>query len=144
MKKLVVYYSKSGNTKKIAEVIAKELKCKVISIDKVKASDLDVDLIGFGAGIYAFKPHKKLMKFVKNLDCKCKKCFIFSTSGAGKGQMGALNKLLEKKGFKVIDKFACKGEDTFFVTRLFGVSNKGKPDKEEFKQAKEFCKKIKN
>ena len=39
MKKIVVYSSKTGNTKKIGEAIADELGCKAVSFDVAKDID---------------------------------------------------------------------------------------------------------
>jgi len=57
-KGIVIYYSRSGNTKEMAEIIAKAMKdadlpteCK--SVDKVKANDLlDYDAIVIGSPTY--------------------------------------------------------------------------------------------
>ena len=57
-KAIVVYYSRSGNTKEMAEIIAKamndaDLKTDCKSVDKVKADDLpDYDAIVFGSPTY--------------------------------------------------------------------------------------------
>jgi flavodoxin len=54
MNSLVVYFSKFGNTKKVAEAIAETLKSegpvRVISMDQLAASDLnEVDLVVMGS-----------------------------------------------------------------------------------------------
>lgn len=46
MKKIVLYYSKTGNTKHIAETIAKEIKADILEIKREK------DLEGTGFGMY--------------------------------------------------------------------------------------------
>lgn len=67
MKKIVVYKSKSGFTKKYAEWIAKELQCDISSIREAKSGKLqDYDVIIYGGGIMAgsisgFKSMKKWM-----------------------------------------------------------------------------------
>ncbi len=46
MKTLVLYYSKTGNTKHIAEIIAKEVKADILEIQREK------DIKGTGFGMY--------------------------------------------------------------------------------------------
>jgi flavodoxin len=59
MKTLIVYYSKFGNTQRIAETIAETMgqtgEVRVVSIDRLAASDLEgVDLVVVGSPTHAF------------------------------------------------------------------------------------------
>jgi flavodoxin len=59
MKTLIVYFSKFGNTRKVAETIAERLKqagdTRVVSLDRLAASDLEgVDLVVVGSPTHAF------------------------------------------------------------------------------------------
>ena len=59
MKTLIVYFSKFGNTKRVAQVIAETLKsageARVVSIDQLTASDFEgVDLVVVGSPTHAF------------------------------------------------------------------------------------------
>jgi flavodoxin len=67
MKVLIVYSSMHHkNTEKIAQAMAEVLNADLIEAKNAKAEDiLKYDLIGFGSGIYMFKHHKSLFKFVK-------------------------------------------------------------------------------
>ena len=131
-----------GNTKKIADAMAKVLKAKVIEPEG--ASLDDYDLVGFGSGIYAWKHHRSLFKLIDKLpEQKGKKAFIFSTSGGGKvlgkGAHWRLRKPLEKKGFEVIREFNCRGFDTFGPLKLIGGVNKGRPNEDDIKNAEKFA-----
>ena len=65
--------------------------------------------------------------------------FVFSTSGTGKDSYNnTLIKLLESKNKVVLGSFACKGLDKFFILKLMGGMNKGKPDEDDFKAARMF------
>lgn len=145
MKAAIIYKSiHHGNTKKIAEVMAKTLEADLIDL---KDADPDIvkeyDLIGFGSGIYYYRPHKKLRKFIEELETvENKKAFTFITSGNGKPNKW-LNKKLASKGFEVIDDFNCKGFDTYGPMKLVGGHNKGKPDQEDFDNAKNFVNNLK-
>ncbi len=59
MKTLIVYFSKFGNTRRIAEVIAETMKqageARVVSLDQLTASDLEgVDLVVMGSPTHGF------------------------------------------------------------------------------------------
>ncbi len=147
MKTAIIYKSiHHGNTKKIAEVMAKTLKADLFDLKDV---NMDVigkyDLIGFGSGKYFLRPHKKLRNFVEKLDnVDSKKAFVFSTSGDGK-PMGWLEKNLSKKGFDVLGEFYCKGFDTYAFAKIIhrGGLNKGNPDEKDLENARNFAESLK-
>ncbi|MFA5993219.1 MAG: flavodoxin [Candidatus Pacearchaeota archaeon] len=65
MKILVVYYSRSGNTKKAAEEISKDLKC---DIDEISENKSRKGMIGWlGAGRDAMRKKEVEIKFEKDL-----------------------------------------------------------------------------
>ena len=83
MKSLIIVYSyHHNNTQKIAGVFGKVLDAQVKTPEQTNPNELQqYDLIGFGLGIYAERPHKTLRKFVHELPKAAdKKAFIFSTS----------------------------------------------------------------
>ncbi len=82
MKSLVVYFSKGGKTRKVAEAIAQELNCRAIDIKK-KIPDISaVNLRVIGIGNYGGKPGKELQEFLENLQSPSKiKIAFFATSG---------------------------------------------------------------
>lgn len=63
MKSLIAYYSKTGNTEKVARAITKGLEADLKRIEEV----YDVsgyDLIGVGTPVYGFAPAKPVKKFL--------------------------------------------------------------------------------
>ena len=102
------------------------------------------DLIGFGSGIYFFRHHKNLLKFVDDLPKANKKAFIFSTYGGGSPKFyhEALRKRLMARKFKILGEFSCKGFDTFGPLKLIGGINKGKPDENDLENARKFALKL--
>ena len=137
MKISIIYYTKTGNTKKIAQAIASVLKLKhdvrVMSIEEATETDvITADIVGLGSGIYAFDVSRKLTKFINALKTvNNKKAFLFTTSGMGSLMFHKkFKKVLNKKGFNVISEFACKGY------------NKGRPNEEDLEKAKNFAKSI--
>jgi len=70
MKALIIFDSNLGNTKKIAETIAKELgnETKSVSVSDFDIKDLKgIDLIIAGSPIIAWKPTEKMDKFLSGL-----------------------------------------------------------------------------
>jgi flavodoxin len=68
MKSLVVYDSNFGNTQKIAEVIAKGVDAKALSIKNIQASELTgLDLLIVGSPIIAWKPSPRMISFLAGL-----------------------------------------------------------------------------
>lgn len=145
MKTAIIYKSvHHGNTKKIAEVIAEALEAKLFDVKDInKDSIREYDLIGFGSGIYYGKPHKELTKFVEELDdAGGKKAFVFLTTGSGNPNSW-LKENLSSKGFDIIGEFHRKGFNTFFIFKLIGGLNKGKPEEQDLKDAENFAKSLK-
>lgn len=66
----VRYYSKSGNTKKIAEAIAEAIGVEAISIDSPDAPiNEKVDILFVGGAVYAYGIDKSLSHYINTL-CK--------------------------------------------------------------------------
>lgn len=65
MKNIVLYYSKSGNTKKYAEIIGRHPNFKVYDIRKVSKKQIaQADFVIYGSGVYIYRL-KKLSKVLK-------------------------------------------------------------------------------
>jgi flavodoxin len=149
MKTLIIYKSiHHGNTKKIAEVMAEELGADLVELDQVGNYNLeDYDLIGFGSGIYAWRHHKALLKFVDELSNMSKNAFVFSTSGAGMNDIlknhRKLKEKLATKGFNLVGDFTCLGWDSFGPLKLVGGLNKNRPNEEDFQSARNFANSLK-
>ena len=70
MKALILFDSVYGNTKKIAETVAKELgkDVKIVSVSDFKSKDLTgINLLVVGSPILAFRPSEKTGKFLASL-----------------------------------------------------------------------------
>jgi flavodoxin/NAD-dependent dihydropyrimidine dehydrogenase PreA subunit len=112
----VFYFSGTGNTKMIAELLAMELNrngsaVDVIAIDELmktnKTAEVEkYDIIGLGFPVHAFNAPRIFFEFIELLrDGKKKKTFIFKSSGDPFMQGGStalVRKELQKKGYNVI------------------------------------------
>ena len=158
MKSLLILFSyHHNNTEKIANVFAKVLGAQIRTPQQIQPEELQgYGLIGFGSGIYSDKHHKAILNLADNLpQVTNKKAFIFSTSGApGKFTEEflkyvvkchlLLKEKLQSKGYTIIDEFSCPGFNTNkFFLRAFGGLNKGRPNIEDLKDAKQFALNLK-
>lgn len=148
MKAIILYHSyHHGNTEKIAKVIARVFDTQPVRFDDLGGRSLqDYDVIGFGSGIYLGGHHKPMVKYVAGLPELKKKVFIFSTAGFPLMKAAYhldLRLKLWDKGAKVLGEFSCRGFDTYGPYKLIGGLNKGRPNKEDLENAKEFGKRMK-
>ncbi|MBP7051993.1 MAG: flavodoxin domain-containing protein [Phycisphaerae bacterium] len=72
MKTLIVYFSKFGNTRRLAEAMAEAFKqageARVIGIDQLAVSDLDgIDLVVMGSPTHAFSVPKAVRTALESL-----------------------------------------------------------------------------
>ena len=131
----VVYHSKTGNTRKVAETIAAELDVPAedLKTKKELAKDSSVFL---GTGCYFPVPGRGFKKFISMNDFNGRKVALFGTSGDGKGkEVEALTKMVTAKGAKVAGKFNCKGKFLFF--------HRKHPTAEDLENAKKFASELK-
>jgi flavodoxin I len=132
----VIYYSMTGNTKKVAEVIAAELDVSAEDV-KTKGELAEDSFLLLGSGNYFPLPGRGFKKLVASNDFDGRKVALFGTSGGGKGrEVEALEKMVTAKGAKVMGKFHCTGKMLFFINRKH-------PDKKDLKNARKFARKLK-
>lgn len=147
-----------GNTLKVAEAIASELRADVKRPSEVdKNSVKKYSLVGFGSGIYDDLHHKKIFDLVDALPKQDgKKAFTFSTSGVPIAVFGdkffsnytkkcnkSLEEKLTSKGFVVVGDFSCPGFNTNVFLKYFGGINKNRPNEEDLRKARDFAKMVK-
>jgi flavorubredoxin len=125
----VRYYSKSGNTKLLAEAIARGAGVIPISVDEDSAKITEnVDVLFIGGALYAYGLDKRLNKYLSEIDGnKVKKAVVFSTSWISKHSIDLIKNALKEKGIEV-------AEETFYV--------KNKPNEKQMAEAEEFAKKF--
>ncbi|MBX4268233.1 flavodoxin family protein [Clostridium estertheticum] len=127
------YLSKSGNTKKVADAIAKEVGVAAETIENAVPGDTDI--LFLGGAMYWAGVDNKLKKFILGLDCSVKKVAIFSTTAVVKSAYPEIKKLLMAKNIFVYDnEFHCKGE--------FLKLHKGRPNADDLELAKQFARDI--
>lgn len=119
MKILVVYHSRTGNTKQMAEAIAEACNGVLKSIDEVKNKDfLNAEVIVLGSPTYFRCMSAEMKKIIdKSIDVygklNNKNGFIFTSSGTKKDGEKCLNSLFEAldcHGVNVVDRILVVGK----------------------------------
>ncbi len=125
----VRYYSKSGNTKAVAEAVAEAVGVKAVSVDTAEADIKEpVDLLFIGGALYAYGLDKHLKEYLKTLKKEnVKKAVVFSTSWISKHSVDLIKNGLKEVGIPVEEEF-------FYV--------KNKPNDDQKKQAADFARKF--
>ena len=131
MKIEVRYYSRSGNTRKLAEAIAEQAGCAAQDISE--PVDGYTDLLFLGASVYAGGIDKSVKEFISVLNKDAVgSVAVFSTSALAERAFPQIKKELEKKGIAVLDKdFYCRGK--------FMLFHRGRPNDDDVSAAKSFA-----
>ena len=133
MKIAVRYYSKTGNTKKLADAIAKVAGVKAETVD-VKI-DEDIDILFLGSSVYAAGIDPKIKEFIETLSPKVKKVVNFSTAAILKSTYGQVSKLLVERKIQVEPReYHCRGS--------FSLLHKGHPDAKDISNVEKFTREI--
>ena len=146
MKSIILYSSRSGNTKKIADAMATQVGCEAIKITSdSNPSNLDLegfDLIFVGTGLYAGTPNEDLVKYLGSLNLKSTKQFVLFITWGGaprsdKIALARLRTLLEGKKQKVLgEHFASYGGWKGILMK------RGHPKPEEIQAAGQWAKQL--
>lgn len=145
MKALIVYYSQSGNTRKIARAVARGMGGLVESYDVVPVKGLDphsletYDLIGLGTPVWNGGEPPNVRKFLDDLpEQKGRHLFSFNTHGVmPELYFPSMVRKLKAKGFTVIGTKDWYGNciiQTFPSPYFTG----GHPDEIDMQEAEEF------
>ena len=131
----VRYYTQTGNTKRLAEAIADELGVEALPITTPINGKADVLLLG--NSYYAFTIAPEVRDFVAELSQNnVGKIVNFGTAAMMKSTYKKVRAVADAVGIPVLDReFHCKGE--------FKGMNKGRPNEEDLKAAREFARSIK-
>ena len=131
MKAAVRYYTKSGNTKRLAEAVAEALDVKAQAVDQPMSGRADV--VFMCASVYAGSPDKAVSDFVKQNARDIGKLVVLSTSASGKSTHAKIKAMAEDMGIQVADAF-------FHCPGAFMFLHKNRPNAEDCRKAIEFAK----
>ncbi len=134
MKIAVRYYTKTGNTKRLAEAVAEAVGAEALPISTPLTEP--VDILFLGNSYYAFSIDPEVRDFVKSLNKDMVGRIVnFGSAAMLNSTYKKVKAEADKVGIPMDEReFHCKGE--------FKGLHKGKPDESNLKAAAEFARKI--
>ncbi len=145
MRVLIIYFSQTGGTEKIAEKIKEGVErsgddCDIIGIKRANSKNLNnYDLIGIGAPTFYFREPVNVLKFIQAMEmAKGNHSFLFCTHGSIIGNtLYYMSEELSKKGYTVIGSFDSYSESSLqYYPKIMHTSNH--PDEIEVEEAIKF------
>lgn len=145
---LILYFSATGNTAKMAKVLEKKFaeaggKVTMANITSYKNRQEKIDLspyeaVVFGAPVHSRRAPRVMREWLRTLDGQDKKCSMFFTYG-GFGVHPthySTRQILEEQHFRVVSSAEFLGAHTFNLGGWKAVE--GRPDERDFDVAKEY------
>ena len=130
----VRYYTKTGNTKRLAEAIARAagVEAKPISVPVTERADI----LFLGNSYYAFTIDPEVRQFIRSLDKeKVGKLVNFGSAAMLQSTYKKVRAEADRAGIPMDEReFHCRGE--------FKGIHKGKPDEEDLQAAAAFARQI--
>ena len=133
MKIAVRYYSRSGNTKKVAEAIAAELGVEAKDVSEPLGEG--VDNLFLGSALYAGGVDESIKKFIEENSASIGIIYNFGTAASPANTYKKVKKIADGIGVKIAEEeFHCKGKFLF----LHGKH----PNESDLKNAREFARGV--
>lgn len=133
MKAAVRYYSKTGNTKKLAEAIASAIGVTAKGVDQLLEED--VDILFICNSVYWAGIDGKVKDFLKTPGGNIGKLVNVSTAAMIESTYKQMKSLAAESGIPLDEReFHCRGS--------FTAMHKGKPDQNDIESVKKFAKEI--
>ncbi len=129
----VRYYTRSGNTKKLADAVASAVS--VESKDISCPLNEKVDVLFLGCSYYAFDVDEAVKKFIIENKDNIGKIVCIGTSAMMKSMKKPVKKVADTVGITVADEeFHCRGE--------FAKIHKGRPNEKDLADVSAFAKSV--
>ncbi|MBK5200972.1 MAG: flavodoxin [Spirochaetaceae bacterium] len=133
MKIAIRYYTKTGNTKKLADCIAEVTGAQAITVDNALTED--VDILFLCNSIYGANVDESVKTFLDQNTMKIGQIVNISTSALLRSTYSYVKKIAKEKGLNLSEKeWHCKGE--------FKIFRAGKPNKDDLASLTKFVKEI--
>ena len=134
MKTAVRYYTKTGNTKRLAEAVAAAVGAEALPLNA--PIDEPVDVLFLGNSYYAFSIDPEVREFIRKLDkSKVGRIVNFGSAAMLNSTYKKVKAEAEKAGIPMDEReFHCRGE--------FKGIHKGRPNAEDLAAAADFAKAV--
>lgn len=128
------YYTKSGNTKKLADAIAAAVGVQAQTVDV--PLDTPVDVLFLGSSVYGAAVDEAVKEFIEKLDASTvKRVANFSTAALLPSTYPQVAKLLAAKGIALdTQEFHCRGR--------FAMMHKQRPNQADLDAVQAFAKGV--
>lgn len=141
MKSAIVYASTHhGNTRKLAEFLARTHSATLIDAEAVSTADLSgYDLVALASGIAWGRFYDSVEKLADTcLPAGTPVCFLYTCAAASRDFAAHTRQIAAARGAVCLDTFACRGFNTYGPWKLVGGMNRGRPNDEDLRGASEF------
>lgn len=143
---VLIYFSQSGNTRKVANAMAEAFLgkghvAKSIPLkEATSAVATGADLIGFGTPCFSSQAPTPMKSFLKSLlPLDGKRAFVFATSSGAPGRvLYDMTSLLRDKGAEVLGGFLTRGQVHHPAPHMIGQF-RGHPNKDDLNQVRRFA-----
>ena len=129
----VRYYTRSGNTKRLADAVADAVSVKAENVTVPLTQKADI--LFLGCSYYAFDVDEAVKSFITSNKDYIGKIVCFGTSAMMKSIKKPVSKAAGAVGVAVAnEEFHCRGQ--------FGKIHKGRPNSEDIEKISSFAKEI--
>jgi flavodoxin/NAD-dependent dihydropyrimidine dehydrogenase PreA subunit len=144
-----VFFSQTGNTRRVAEAMAEAFRSyghsvKTISLtDAVPGDVYAADLLGFGTPCFSSKAPQPVMRFISTLpSMENQKAFVFATCGGAPGRvLYDIGNALRTKGANVLAGHLSRGE-VHHPAPSINARFPGRPNAEDFDHVQRFVRAV--
>ena len=133
MKIAIRYYTKTGNTKKLAEALSEAVGVEALTVDTPLTEDIDILVLG--SAVYAAGVDSKIKEFIESINVNVGKIVNFSSAALIESTYKQVKQIAEDNGLTMAEEeFHCRG--------AFKFVHRGHPNDEDVNNLVEFAKKI--
>ena len=133
MKIAIRYYTKTGNTKKMAEALSETVGVEALTVDNPLTEDIDI--LFLGSAVYAAGVDAKVKEFIENIDVNVGKIVNFSSAALIESTYKQVKKIAENNNLTMAEEeFHCRG--------AFKLVHRGRPNDNDLRNLQEFAKNI--
>lgn len=127
----VRYYSRGGNTKKLADAVAKALGVEAESVDR--PLEEKTDLVFLGSSVYAAGVDESVKRFLRKNQSQIGTLYNFSTAAVAPSTYPQIKKLADELEIPISEReYHCRGS--------FLLLHRGRPDEGDLLRAGSFAK----
>ena len=127
----VRYYSRGGNTKKLADAIAKAVGVEAESVER--PLDEKTDVVFLGSAVYANGVDEAVKRFLRKNQSQIGVIYNFSTAAIAPSTYPQIKKLAKEMEIPIADQeYHCRGS--------FLLLNRGRPNESDLLRASSFAK----